>query len=279
LSRVIAVANHKGGTGKTTSTLAIGAALAERGQRVLIVDLDPQGSLTTAAGTPATHMAATGGLAPALQHYLAEGELRPVAPLLYTVAPGLAILPTDRRLRGVELTLAGVMGRERVIADHLATLTETVTAADGRAQERDLYDTILLDCPPGQGLLVINALAAATHVLIPVSPEEMAVDGMRLFLTTLAEAKRARLNPRLAISGVLVTRMDDTKDARAQMDEIRATVEPPHIPIVGTIRERTIVKQAATAHRSILAYAPKSDVADAYRDVAATLIASWGGAA
>ena len=77
MSRVIAVANHKGGTGKTTSTLAIGAALAERGQRVLIVDLDPQGSLTTAAGTPAAHMAATGGLAPTIQHYLAEGELRP----------------------------------------------------------------------------------------------------------------------------------------------------------------------------------------------------------
>jgi chromosome partitioning protein len=171
------------------------------------------------------------------------------------------------------------MGRERVIADHLATLTEMVTDADSRAQERDLYDTILLDCPPGQGLLVINALAAATHVLIPVSPEEMAVDGMRLFLTTLAEAKRARLNPRLAISGVLVTRVDDTRDARAQMDEIRATVEPPHIPIVGTIRERTIVKQAATAHRSILDYAPKSDVADAYRGVAATLVVSWGGVA
>ena len=109
--------------------------------------------------------------------------------------------------------------------------------------------TILLDCPPGQGLLVINALAAATHVLIPVSPEEMAVDGMRLFLTTLAEAKRARLNPRLAISGILVTRVDDTRDARAQMDEIRATVEPPHIPIVGTIRERTIVKQACAGSR------------------------------
>ena len=279
MSRVVAIANHKGGTGKTTSTLAIGTALAEQGQHVLIVDLDPQASLTTAAGTPAAHMTATGGLAPAIQRYLAEGELQPVAPLIYTVAPGLDILPTDRRLRGVELTLTGVMGRERVIADHLATLTETVTDADGREHERDVYDTILLDCPPGQGLLVINALAAATHVLIPVSPEEMAVDGMRLFLTTLAEARRARLNPRLAISGVLVTRVDDTKDARAQMEEIRAIVDAPHIAILGTIKERTVVKQAATAHCSILAYAPKSDVADAYRGVAATLIASWGVAA
>jgi len=281
MSRVIAIANHKGGTGKTTSTLAIGAALAERGQRVLIVDLDPQGSLTTAAGTPAAHMAATGGLALAIQHYLAEGELRPVPPLLYTVAPGLDILPTDRRLRGVELTLAGAMGRERVIAEHLATLTETTTDDDGRESDRDLYDTILLDCPPGQGLLVVNALAAATHVLIPVLPEYPAVEGMRLFLSTLAEARRARLTtPHLAVSGVLLTRVDESlSDQRARIGEIHATIDPRNIAVIGTIKERTVVNKAAAAHRSILAYAPKSDVADAYRDVAAALLESWGGAA
>ncbi len=272
MSRVIAVANHKGGVGKTTSTLAIGTALAERGRRVLIVDLDPQASLTTAAGTPAAHMAATGGLARALHHYLAEGEMCSVGLLAYTIAPGLDILPTDRKLRTVELTLAGVMGRERVLANHLATLTD----ADGR----DVYDTILLDCPPGQGLLVINAVAAATHALIPVAPEEMAVDGMKLFLSTLAEARRAGLSSGLAVSGVLMTMVDDTQtDARAQMAEIRATVEPRGIAVLGIIAERAVVKKAATAHRSVLAYAPKSDVATAYRDVAATLLESWGEAA
>jgi len=281
MSRVIAVANHKGGTGKTTSTLAIGTALAERGRRVLIVDLDPQASLTTGAGTPADHMTATGGLAPAIQRYLAEGELQPIAPLIYTIAPGLDILPTDRRLRGVELTLAGVMGRERVIADHLATLIEAPMDADGHAGAHDLYDTILLDCPPGQGLMVVNALVAATHVLIPVSPEYPAVEGMRLFLSTLAEARRARLiTPRLAVSGVLLTRVDESlTDQREQIGEIHATIDPRNIVVIGSIKERTVVNKAAAAHRSVLAYAPKSDVADAYRDAASTLLDSWGGAA
>jgi len=93
VSRVIAGANHKGGVGKTTFTLAIGTALAERGRRVLIVDLDPQASLTTAAGMPAAHMAATGGLARAPHHYLAEGKMCSVGPLAYTIAPGLDMLP------------------------------------------------------------------------------------------------------------------------------------------------------------------------------------------
>ncbi len=269
---IVAVANHKGGVGKTTSTLALGAALAEQGQRVLVVDLDPQGSLTTAAGTPAAHMAATGGLASALQHYIAEGDIRPLAPLTYALAPGLAILPTDRKLRSVELTLAGVMGRERVLATHLSTLT----GEDGH----DLYDVILIDCPPGQGLLVINAVAAATHVVIPVAPEEMAVDGMKLFLLTLAEARRAGFSSDLVISGVVLTMVDETQtDARVQIAEIRATVEPRGVAILGSVPERVAVKKAATAHQSILAYAPKSDVANAYRAVATALLTAWGGVA
>ncbi len=279
MSRVIAVANHKGGTGKTTSTLAIGAALAEQGQRVLIVDLDPQASLTTAAGTPAAHMAATGGLAPALQRYFTEGEVQPLAPLVYTVVPHLDILPTNSKLRAVEITLTGITGREHVLADHLGTLTMTVEDTNGTEREEDVYDTILLDCPPGQGLLVVNALVAATHVLIPVSPEYPAVEGMRLFLSTLAEARRARLNPRLAVSGVLLTRVNTTlSDQRAQIEEIHATIDPRKIAVLGAIEERTVVNKAAAAHRSVLAYAPKSDVALAYRNVAATLLASWGGA-
>jgi len=104
---------------------------------------------------------------------------------------------------------------------------------------------------------------------------------MRLFLSTLAEARRARLTtPRLTVSGVLLTRVDESlTDQREQIGEIHATIDPRNIVVIGSIKERTVVNKAAAAHRSVLAYAPKSDVADAYRDAASTLLDSWGGAA
>src|SRR5262249_52899774 len=196
---IIAVSNQKGGVGKTTSTLNLGAALREMGKRVLLVDLDPQGSLTVAAGI--LDVDAIKRSVGDLLIARAQGRMPSVTDAIVNSPCGLELLPGNGMLSAAEIALATTPEREAVLT---ATLSQVM----------DRYDYVLIDCLPSLGLMAINALRAATGVVIPVQADFLAVQGLAQILETIG-AVRAQLNPGLAIYGVLLT-MVDSRGTHAQ---------------------------------------------------------------
>jgi chromosome partitioning protein len=250
---IIAVSNQKGGVGKTTSTLNLGAALREMGKTVLLVDLDPQGSLTVAAGVmdlDAIRMS-IGDLLMAR----AQGAQQDVHKAIVKTPAGIDLIPGNGMLSAAELTLATAMARESAL---LATLKP--------ALER--YDYILIDCLPSLGLIAINALRASDGVVIPVQADFLAVQGLAQILETI-DAVRGQLNPALAVYGVLLT-MVDLKGSHAQ--RVVATVRHSlkgQVPVFETeIVQHMAYKEAAEAGRSILDHQEHGAPANAYRQLA-----------
>ncbi len=186
--KVLAIANQKGGVGKTTTTATLGALLAAAGQRVLMLDMDPQASLTRACGVEDPQGR---GLADVLG-ITDDGELE-VKQIVVKQRPGLDLAPSSIALASTEIGLTVRMNREQVLKRALA-------GVDG-------YDVALVDCGPSLGLLVVNALAAADAVLVPTQPEQMAVYGLSLFMETAAKVRRA-MNPGLEVLGVVATMYD-----------------------------------------------------------------------
>jgi chromosome partitioning protein len=249
---IIAVSNQKGGVGKTTSALNLGAALREAGKSVLLVDLDPQGSLTVAAGVvdvDAIKMS-VGDLLMAR----AQGAPQDIKKAIVRTPAGLDIVPGNGMLSAAELTLATAMARESALH---ATLKP--------ALER--YDYILIDCLPSLGLIAINALRAADGVVIPVQADFLAVQGLAQILETIG-AVREQLNPSLAVYGVLLT-MVDPKNSHSR--RVVATVRHSlagQVPVFDTqIAVHVAYKEAAENGRSILE-AHDGAPADAYRQLA-----------
>jgi chromosome partitioning protein len=250
---IIAVSNQKGGVGKTTSTLNLGAALREMGKTVLLVDLDPQGSLTVAAGVvdvDAIRMS-IGDLLMAR----AQGASQDLTRAIITTPAGLDIVPGNGMLSAAELTLATAMARESAL---LATLKP--------ALER--YDYILIDCLPSLGLIAINALRAADGVVIPVQADFLAVQGLAQILETIG-AVREQLNPALVVYGVLLT-MVDQHNSHSQ--RVVATVRHSLkglVPVFDTeIIQHVAYKEAAEAGRTILEHKRHGVPADTYRHLA-----------
>ena len=189
--RAIAVINQKGGSGKTTTTVNLGACLAQRGQKVLLVDADPQAHTTIHLGVNPYELEAT--LYDVLIH------ARPLTEVICaTSMDGLALIPSHIELSGAEIELATVVGREHVLKDQLKPC-------------RTRYDYILIDCPPSLGLLTLNALNAAQEVFIPIQAEFFALEGMGKLLNTI-DIVKSRLNRRLKITGVLLTMYDGRKN-------------------------------------------------------------------
>ena len=188
MTRIIALANQKGGVGKTTSAVNLGAALANHGARTLIVDIDPQGNASSGLG-----LVDRDGI-PTVYDVLIRGLPAFRAIKKDVGRPGLDILPANRDLAGAEIELVGVRDRETILRDALAPV----------AQE---YDFILVDCPPSLGLLTLNTLAAADSVLIPIQCEFYALEGLTQLLNTIRLVQR-NLNPTLTIEGVLLTMYD-----------------------------------------------------------------------
>jgi chromosome partitioning protein len=250
---IIAVSNQKGGVGKTTSCLNLGAALREMGKSVLLVDLDPQGSLTVAAGVVDSDAIkfSVGDLLMAR----AQGVPQDIKKAIIRTPAGLDIVPGNGMLSAAELTLATAMARESAL---LATLRP--------ALER--YDYILVDCLPSLGLIAVNALRAADGVVIPVQADFLAVQGLAQILETI-EAVRDQLNPSLSVYGVLLT-MVDMRNSHCQ--RVVATVRhslKDKVPVFSTqIATDWAYKEATELGRSILETATGAEAANNYRCLA-----------
>ncbi|MCW2784521.1 MAG: soj 1 [Marmoricola sp.] len=249
-TRVLAVANQKGGVAKTTTVASLGTALAELGQRVLLIDLDPQACLTFSLGIDPEDLDLS------IHHVLTKGV--PATEVMVTTEDGVDLLPATIELARAEADLLTRTGREYVIR----TVVEEL---------EDDYDWVLLDCPPSLGVLTVAALTAATGVLIPLQCETLSHRGVGQLLDTVHDVRRFT-NRELEVWGVLPTLYDGrTTHARTVLETISATydlavIEPP---IPKSIR----FAEAPAAGRSILTTATGNKGAIAYREVAANLLA------
>ncbi len=260
MTRIIALANQKGGVAKTTSTLALGAALADRGQRVLLVDLDPQASLTSAAGVSVDAQDAT--IYTAIHAYIGTSDVPDMAGVVRPVAPGLDLVPSSIDLAGAELELQNAVRREYVVGEVLSGLSGA-------------YDVVLIDCPPSLSLLTVNALAAADEALIPVVPDYLASRGLGLLLTSIAQTRKTKLNPRLHVVGVILTMVDHrTTHSRETAESIRAFLGA-EIPVFGEVKRSTKAAEANAAGLPVTAYAPLGEAAIAYGQIADALLLHW----
>ena len=253
----LAVANQKGGVAKTTSVASIGAALAELGHRVLLVDLDPQACLTFSLGIDPEDLETS------VHHVLTQG-LDPIEVIIET-EDGVDVLPATIELARAEADLLTRTGREHVIKGALDQLAEDLDDAGVGA-----YDWVLLDCPPSLGVLTVAALTAADGVLVPLQCETLSHRGVGQLLDTVHDVRRFT-NRGLEVWGVLPTLYDGrTNHARTVLETISETydlevVEPP---IPKTIK----FAEAPAAGRSILATSRSNKGAQAYREVAANLV-------
>lgn len=248
MTRTIAVANQKGGVAKTTTVATLGVALFEQGQRVLLVDLDPQACLTFSLGIDPED----------LDHAVHEVLLRerPTTDVLVTLDEGPDLLPATIELAGTEAALISRTGREHALRIGL----EPVLAE---------YDWVFLDCPPSLGVLTVAALSAADEVLIPLQCETLSHRGVGQLLDTIHDVRRFT-NAELVIRGVLPTLYDGrTKHARAVLDAIESTYE---LPVLAPAIPKTVrFAEAPAVGRSILGTVRSHPGAQAYRDLAVSL--------
>ncbi|MDA8220052.1 MAG: ParA family protein [Chloroflexota bacterium] len=247
MGKVIAIANQKGGSGKTTTTRSLAAAMVEMGRRVLMVDMDPQGSLTEGCGVRPYE------LDKSIYHVLL-GRCR-LADVLLEVEPELHLAPTNIHLAAAELQLVPATRREDKLRQALGPL-------------RDYYDYTLIDCPPSFGLLTVNSLSAADSVLIPMTCDYYTMLGVRLLLETVGDIQR-EVNPSLTVEGLLPTRYDGrTLHAREILDQTRQALGKQMRVFEEVVKESVRFKEAPIKAQSIMTYAANSDGANAYREVA-----------
>lgn len=251
MSRIISIANHKGGVGKTTTTLNLAAALSSMGRRVLMVDLDPQAGLTIASGfEPDT-------LNQSIYDALRRGE--GTKSMVVRSKFNVDLLPANIDLALAELELVSAMARERRLVAALVPVL-------------DDYDDILIDCQPSLGLLTLNALAASDYVLIPVACEYLALRAVRGILLYVQKV-RGQMNSRLAVLGILPTMFDRrTRHATETLSHLKKTFEP-RIKVLDHVVYRSIRFAESTEKGiPILEYAGALPGADAYRNLARDLI-------
>ena len=251
---VIAVANQKGGVGKTTSAVNLSVLIAGMGCRVLLIDLDPQGNATSSLGIDKQALAAS-------SYDLLVDEMSVASVAIDTGRPGLWLVPATPGLAGAEIELVGATGRERRLAQAIVRV-------------RGAYDLVLIDCPPSLGLLTVNALTAADGVMVPIQCEFLALEGVGQLIGTIDLVKR-HLNPDLDIIGVLMTMYDSrTRLSQHVVDEVKR-----YFPerIFGEVVPRSVrLAEAPSYGQSIVEYDRASRGAAAYEAVARELMRRVG---
>jgi chromosome partitioning protein len=254
-AKVVAMCNQKGGVGKTTSTINLGAALAEYGRRVLLVDMDPQGALSAGLGVPHYELEKT------IHNVLVEPRVSIDDVLLCTRVKHMDLVPSNIDLSAAEIQLVNEVGREQTLGRALHPVL-------------DRYDYVLIDCQPSLGLLTVNGLACSDGVVIPTECEYFSLRGLAL-LTDTVDKVRDRLNPKLEISGILLTRYDPrTVNAREVMARV---VERFGDLVFDTVVTRTVrFPETSVAGEPITTWAPKSAGAVAYRALAREVIDRFG---
>jgi chromosome partitioning protein len=255
MSRIIAVANQKGGVGKTTTAINLASALALAGQRVLVVDIDPQGNLTSGVGQK-DKIARGGTIYNALT--TPEPIADPHSYLLPTCVDRMMLIPADRNLTGAEIELVTLPQREARLRHLMSPL-------------RTHFDYLFIDCPPSLGLLTLNALVAADAVLIPLHCEYFALEGLADLVGTMRRVRQALLNPLLELEGVLLTMFDDRTNLGSQVAaDVRAFFKEK---VFDTVIPRNVRLGEAPSHgMPAILYDAKSRGAVAYVALARELL-------
>ena len=253
-ARIVAVCNQKGGVGKTTTTINLGAALAERGRRVLLVDFDPQGALSVGLGIQPHDIENT------VYNLLMERDVTAHDVLIKTCVDGMDLLPSNIDLSGAEVQLVHEVGREYVLGGVLQPMVPD-------------YDEILIDCQPSLGLLTINALACANGVLIPLECEYFAMRGVALLMETIEKVSH-RLNTKLAIDGLLAT-MYDSRTLHTR-EVLASIVNGFGDTVFHTVINRTVrFPDATVAGEPITSFDSGSMGASSYRELAKEVLERW----
>jgi len=253
-ARVISMCNQKGGVGKTTTTINLGASLAEYGRKVLLVDFDPQGSLSVGLGLNPHDMELT------IYNLLMQKDVTLDEVVVASGVPGMDLLPSNIDLSAAEVQLVHEVAREQTLQRVLAPALEK-------------YDVILIDCQPSLGLLTVNALTASDGVIVPLECEYFALRGVALLKTTIDKV-RERLNPRLTVDGILGTMFDGrTLHSREVMERL---VSAWGDTVFHTVIRRTVkFSDSTVAGEPITTYASASTGADSYRQLAKEVLERW----
>jgi len=253
-ARIAAVCNQKGGVGKTTTTINLGAALAEHGRRVLLVDFDPQGALSVGLGVQPHELDAT------VYNLLMERGLTAPDVVIKTRVTGMDLLPSNIDLSGAEVQLVHEVGREFVLGRVLQPVIPD-------------YDIILIDCQPSLGLLTVNALACADGVIVPLECEYFALRGVALLMETIDKVS-SRLSPRLKIDGLLAT-MYDSRTLHTR-EVLAGVVEGFGERVFHTVISRTVrFPDATVAGEPITRFDPACNGASSYRELAKEVLERW----
>ena len=246
MGRIIAVANQKGGVGKTTTAINLSACLAEQGEKVLVIDMDPQGNTTSGFGVDKNDLDNT-------IYELLIGESEAQECILPNVIENLSLIPSNVNLSGAEIELIGVDHKEYILKEQIHPL-------------RDQYDFIIIDCPPSLSILTINSMTTADSVLVPIQCEYYALEGLSQLMHTITLVKK-RLNPDLEMEGVVFTMFDARRNLSLQVVEnVRANLKDN---VYKTIIPRNVRLAEAPSHgMPINLYDPRSTGAESYRMLA-----------
>lgn len=259
MTRTIAIAMQKGGVGKTTTTINLAAALAQMGQKVLVIDLDPQGNLTEHAGLNPEDIFPTVYTTLKDEIESGTGDLKQA---VFETDDGFYLIPAQPELSLIDISLINTLSREHVLKNLIAPIAPA-------------FDTIFIDCNPSLSLLVINALVAADEVIVPIQTEYLAARGATMVLSTIETIKRKRLNSDLKVAGIVLT-MADSRTLMTQevIDAIRTELGDDY-PIFKTIIKRSVrFVESAASGQSLVTYSPTSAGAKAYKALAKELIAN-----
>lgn len=241
-TKVIAIANHKGGVGKTTTTASIGSILSSMGKKVLMIDLDAQANLTESF--------IKGEIEESIYHALTSTarNIEPVRLPIHRLSDNLYIVPASLQLAMIDIELSSAMSRESILRNILERMEES-------------YDYVLIDCPPSLALLTLNAMAAATGIIIPLTAETLPFNGLKM-ITQFISMIQKRLNPKAHISGILITRWENTNLSR--QIELGLRNNKFYHTFETKIRKNVSIAEAPLEAKNIVEYAPKSNGAKDY---------------